>query len=158
MDATHTDALASQALTCVSWSCDSRAEKSFANLIDLLSDWFKRPVTLSSSTWRRDQRISLVHHHEQSQVWLRDLKVKTEALLNSKGCVSFFRRISTSFPKSQGWNMKSPSKTFKWDHLWCNILLSLNCFMWFASRLHVDIPNYIFTLWTSVHAPAMLNV
>ena len=37
-------------LTCVSCSWDSRAEKSLESLLDLLSDWVRRPVTLSSST------------------------------------------------------------------------------------------------------------
>lgn len=37
------------ALTCVSCSWDSRVEKSLVSLLDLLSDWVRRPVTLSSS-------------------------------------------------------------------------------------------------------------
>lgn len=39
-------------LTCVSCSWDSRVEKSLVSLLDLLSDWVRRPVTLSSSTCR----------------------------------------------------------------------------------------------------------
>lgn len=40
-------------LTCVSCSWDSRVEKSLVSLLDLLSDWVRRPVTLSSSTYAR---------------------------------------------------------------------------------------------------------